>query len=85
MSEMVEEISEKLVERSESFDAPQLELDAQGEALRRRKRTLREWERTRKNILDPTLERQPEGVLAGMKPCQRGSGLKFKRCHGRLV
>ncbi|MFP3883808.1 MAG: SEC-C metal-binding domain-containing protein [Actinomycetota bacterium] len=58
-------------------------LDDQTEALRRRQRALRERERTLHRLSGPNTRASVSVSVGRNEACPCGSGLKYKRCHGR--
>lgn len=83
VSEMVEEISQKAMERSEALDRGQRQLDAHAEALNRRERALRAREQGLQRVSRPGSPPPARVSVGRNEPCPCGSGLKYKRCHGR--
>ena len=83
VSEMIEEILHKAEQRSAALDARQRELDDQTEALGRRQRALKERERMLQRLSGPNTRASVSVSVGRNEGCPCGSGLKYKRCHGR--
>lgn len=78
-----EQASQQAEERTAKLDARQRVLDRRAETLTRKEEHLREWERRLRTPRAVSGRTQTIPKVGRNERCPCGSGLKYKRCHGK--